>query len=68
MQGFNAQTGKIEDLFAAGVIDASPIVLGAIRNALGIASTLLTTASVITIPPPTQEEMLSKMALKPVHF
>jgi chaperonin GroEL (HSP60 family) len=38
-------------MYEAGIVDASSIVLGAIRNALGIASTLLTTSSVIVLPP-----------------
>lgn len=43
--------GNIEDMFGEEVVDAASIVLGAIRNALGIASTLLTTSSVIILPP-----------------
>ncbi len=37
--------------FGNEIVDAAPVVKGAIRNALGIASTLLTTSSVITLPP-----------------
>lgn len=48
--GFNASTGKIEDLIESGVVDASSVVLQAVRNSLGIASTLLTTSAVITLP------------------
>lgn len=43
--------GNTEGMFGEEVVDASSIVLGAIRNALGIASTLLTTSSVIILPP-----------------
>lgn len=43
--------GNIEGMFGEEVVDAASIVLGAIRNALGIASTLLTTSSVIVLPP-----------------
>ena len=68
MKGFNAQTGKVEDLMEAGVIDAAPIVLGAIRNALGLASTILTCYSVITLPPPTPEELLNKSVMRPAFF
>lgn len=50
-EGFDAKTGKIVDMFEANIVDASLIVKGAVRNALGIASTLLTTSSVITLPP-----------------
>lgn len=49
--GFNAANGKYEDMFEANIIDAALVVKGAIRNALGIASTLLTTSSVVTLPP-----------------
>lgn len=50
-QGYDAKTGEVVDMFEAGIVDASSIVLGAIRNSLGIAATLLTTSSVITLPP-----------------
>lgn len=49
--GLDASTGNHVDMFDAGIVDAASIVLGAIRNSLGIASTLLTTSSVITLPP-----------------
>ena len=55
--------GDTSDMFGPDVIDAADIVLGAIRNALGIASTLLTTSSVITIPPETE-----KPAVMPPYF
>lgn len=41
---------EIPDIFGPEVVDAASIVLGAVRNSLGIASTLLTTSSVITLP------------------
>ncbi len=54
--GLNAKTGEIMDMFDAGIVDAALVVKGAIRNALGIASTLLTTSSVVLLPeePPKQ--------------
>lgn len=39
------------DSFEEWVIDSAPIVVGAVRNSIGIASTLLTTSSIITLPP-----------------
>lgn len=42
---------EVPEKFGEEVIDAASIVLGAVRNSLGIASTLLTTSSVITLPP-----------------
>lgn len=64
--GFDAKSMKIVDMFDAGIVDSSAIVLGAIRNALGIASTLLTTSSVITLPPPSQEELMNKRMMNPM--
>ncbi len=66
--GYDAKTRKIVDMFEAGIIDSSAIVLGAIRNALGIASTLLTTSSVITLPPSTSEELFNKAVMRPANF
>ena len=66
--GFDAKTSKVVDMFDAGIVDSSAIVLGAIRNALGIASTLLTTSSVITLPPKPVEEMLNQQLMRPAYF
>lgn len=49
--GFDAKNGVMVDMFDACIIDASAVVLQAVRNSLGIASTLLTTSAVITLPP-----------------
>ena len=49
--GYDAKNDKWGDMFEMGIIDAASIVLGAIRNSCGIASTLLTISSVITLPP-----------------
>jgi len=65
-QGFDAKTGKMVDMFDAGLVDAASVVLGAIRNALGIASTLLTTSSVITTPPKSPEELMQKATMNPM--
>lgn len=67
-RGFNAKTCQIEVLERSGIIDSALIVKGAIRNALGIASTLLTTSSVITLPPPSQEELINRSVMRPAHF
>ncbi len=51
--GFNAATGKFEDLFASGIIDPAKVVRSAVQNASSIASLLLTTECVVTdIPEP----------------
>lgn len=67
--GFNAATGKeIGNLFEAGIVDATDIVLGAIRNALGIASTLLTTSSVVILPTRSAEEIANQQLIRPAYF
>ncbi len=59
-KGFNAVTGRFEDLVAAGIIDPTKVVRTALQNAASIAGLLLTTDAVITelpvpkkAPPPT---------------
>jgi chaperonin GroEL len=52
-KGFNAVTGKFEDLAAAGIIDPTKVVRTALQNAASIAGLLLTTeAAVIDLPEP----------------
>lgn len=54
IRGINASTGESVDMFEAGIVDAASIVLNAVKNSLGIASTLLTTSSVVLLPPEKQ--------------
>jgi chaperonin GroEL len=49
--GFNAATGKYEDLVAAGIIDPTKVVRTALQNAASIAGLLLTTDAAITDAP-----------------
>lgn len=49
-KGLDARTGEMVDMFEANIIDAAIVVKRAIQNALGIASTILTISSVITLP------------------
>jgi chaperonin GroEL len=52
-KGFNAATGKYEDLVAAGIIDPTKVVRTALQNAASIAGLMLTTdAAVIDAPEP----------------
>lgn len=51
MMGTDAKTGKVVDMFEEGIVDAASVVLQAVRNSLGIASTLLTTNAAILLPP-----------------
>jgi chaperonin GroEL len=45
--GFNAQTGELEDLVAAGVIDPAKVTRSTIQNAASIAALLLTTEALV---------------------
>ena len=49
--GFNADTGKFEDLVAAGVIDPAKVTRAALQNAASIAALLLTTETLVTDKP-----------------
>jgi chaperonin GroEL len=49
--GFNAATGKYEDLVAAGIIDPAKVVRTALQNAASIAGLMLTTDATITDAP-----------------
>jgi chaperonin GroEL len=52
-KGYNAVTGKFEDLAAAGIIDPTKVVRTALQNAASIAGLLLTTDAVLTeLPEP----------------
>ena len=55
-EGFNADTGKYEDLIVAGVIDPAKVVRTALENAASVAALLLTTSSLITEIPEEQED------------
>ncbi|MBX3279946.1 MAG: chaperonin GroEL [Acidobacteria bacterium] len=62
--GFNAATGQVEDLLAAGIIDPTKVVRTALQNAASISGLLLTTdAAVVEAPekpkasPPGGEDM-----------
>lgn len=48
--GFNSQTGKVEDLMEAGIIDPSSVVMGSVKNAISVAAAALTANTVITFP------------------
>ncbi len=51
--GYNALTGKFEDLVASGVIDPTKVTRTALQNAASIAALLLTTeALVVELPEP----------------
>lgn len=55
--GFNAETGKFEDMFKAGIIDPLKVVRIALQNAESIASLLISTESIVTSIPKEEKPM-----------
>jgi len=55
--GFNAETGKYEDLVEAGVIDPAKVVRSTLQNAASIARLILTTNVVVTEIPEEKPQM-----------
>jgi chaperonin GroEL len=60
--GYNAATGKYEDLIAAGVIDPTKVTRTALQNAASIASLMLTTEAMISeIPDRSSGQPMNQM-------
>ncbi|MDO4618162.1 MAG: chaperonin GroEL [Clostridia bacterium] len=56
--GYNALTGEYVDMISAGIVDPVKVTRSALQNAASIASTLLTTESLVTdIPEPQKPAM-----------
>jgi len=49
--GINAKTKEFTNMFEAGIIDSAKIALNAMKNSIGIASTILTANACLTLPP-----------------
>jgi chaperonin GroEL len=49
--GLNVETGEVEDLFAAGIIDPTMVTRSALQNAASIAKNILTTEAIVAEPP-----------------
>ena len=49
--GLNAETGEIEDLVAAGIIDPAMVTRSALQNAASIAKNILTTEAIVAEMP-----------------
>jgi chaperonin GroEL len=49
--GLNVETGEVEDLVAAGIIDPTMVTRSALQNAASIAKNILTTEAVVAEPP-----------------
>lgn len=54
--GYNALTGKVEDLVKAGIVDPAKVVRSAIQNASSVATMILTTEALITDIPEEKKE------------
>ncbi|HSA58783.1 MAG TPA: chaperonin GroEL [bacterium] len=54
--GFNADTGKFEDLLKAGIIDPTKVTRSALQNAASVASLLLTTEAMVAEKPDEKEK------------
>ena len=54
--GYNAETGKFENLIASGVIDPAKVTKSALANAVSIATLLLTCDCVITEKPKDEDD------------
>jgi len=55
--GLNAETGEIEDLMKAGIIDPKKVTRFALQNAASVSSLLLTTEAMIAEKPKEKEDM-----------
>ncbi len=49
--GFNAMTGKFEDMFEAGIVDPAKVTRSALQNAASIAGMILTTECIVVDKP-----------------
>jgi chaperonin GroEL len=49
--GLNAETGEIEDLVAAGIIDPAMVTRSALQNAASIGKNILTTEAIVAEMP-----------------
>ncbi|MBD0330280.1 MAG: chaperonin GroEL, partial [Thermoleophilia bacterium] len=52
--GLNVDTGEIQDLVSAGIIDPTMVTRSALQNAASIAKNILTTEAVVAEPPEKQ--------------
>jgi chaperonin GroEL len=57
-KGINTKTGELVDMFEAGIIDPANVTLNSVRNALSVASAILTTNVIIQLPRPDITEQL----------
>ncbi len=48
--GYDTRTGTSVDMFEEGIVDPTPIVLNAVKNAISVAASIITAQTVITYP------------------
>jgi chaperonin GroEL len=60
-QGLNVDTGEVEDLVKAGIIDPTMVTRSALQNAASIAKNILTTEAVVAEAPEKQPAMAGGM-------
>src|SRR5207302_7856672 len=56
-QGLNVETGEVEDLVKAGIIDPTMVTRSALQNAASIAKNILTIEAIVAEPPEKQPAM-----------
>lgn len=62
-RGFDAQKGEFVNMWDAGIIDAAKVTKQAVRNAIGVASTILTGSVALSIPPKRVEVLPPKQSM-----
>lgn len=65
---YDVNTDRLVIADKEGIVDASSIILGSVKNALGIASTILTASSVILLPAKSAEELANQRVMQPAYF
>jgi len=58
--GFNAKTKEVVDMFETNIIDPALVTKNAVRNAISVAGTVLTTEIAITMPKLPEQKVESK--------
>jgi chaperonin GroEL len=59
--GYDAKTNKNEDMMEAGIVDPTNVVMAACRNAISVASTVLTARVVTVLPRVPDAQMMAQM-------
>ncbi len=58
--GWDAKRGQAVNMWTTGIIDAAAVVKNAVRNAISLASIVLTGKILVTIPPKTPEQIAAE--------